>query len=80
MGIDLILLLFYIHSRALASSCEPQPFAVPIKDVQVDASITDSFMRGIPATIGTPEQNILLAPWPFVIFYTPFFKAQCTDV
>ena len=71
MDRGLILLLSSYCLKTIASSCGPQPFAVPIKDVQVLASIPDSFMRGIPATIGTPEQNIVLAPWPFVIFSTP---------
>ncbi|KAK4044744.1 hypothetical protein C8A01DRAFT_42646 [Parachaetomium inaequale] len=51
---------------ALAATCvsDPPPssalpFAVPITDTQVDPGITDSFMRGIPASIGTPPQTIL---------------------
>jgi hypothetical protein len=60
-----LLTLFHCLS-VLASSCQPEPFAVPIKDIQVEPSIPGSLMRGIPAKVGSPEQDIVLAPWPFV--------------
>ncbi|EXJ81473.1 hypothetical protein A1O3_07765 [Capronia epimyces CBS 606.96] len=47
----------------MASSCELEPLVSPIKDVQVNKPVLDSFMKGIPAKIGTPEQDIVLMPW-----------------
>ncbi|KAL2131438.1 hypothetical protein VTI74DRAFT_5107 [Chaetomium olivicolor] len=47
----------------LGKTC-PIPLALPITDVQVDPAIPDSIMRGIPARIGTPAQNIVMVPWP----------------
>ncbi|KAK4200412.1 aspartic peptidase domain-containing protein [Triangularia verruculosa] len=51
--------------RVLSSGCEPvPPFALPITDIQVNSSITNSFMRGIPMNIGTPPKSIVVLPWP----------------
>ncbi|KAM7211719.1 Aspartic peptidase domain containing protein [Rhypophila decipiens] len=38
------------------------PLALPITDIQVLPSISDSVMKGIPARIGTPPQDIVLLP------------------
>ncbi|KAF4976241.1 hypothetical protein FZEAL_7063 [Fusarium zealandicum] len=46
-----------------ASPCDTTPLSLPIRDVQVDPQIDDSFMRGIPATVGTPAHDIVLLPW-----------------
>ncbi|GKT45017.1 uncharacterized protein ColSpa_05198 [Colletotrichum spaethianum] len=45
------------------ASCDFEPVALPIQDVQVDPDIPNSFMRGIPAKIGTPAQDIVMLPW-----------------
>ncbi|KAH6848017.1 aspartic peptidase domain-containing protein [Chaetomium sp. MPI-CAGE-AT-0009] len=51
--------------RALGATCNtPVPIALPITDVIVDPSIPGSFMRGVPAKIGTPPQDIVVMPWP----------------
>lgn len=54
------------HVLGATPACESAtatPLALPITDVQVLPSIPDSFMRGIPARIGTPPQDIVLLPW-----------------
>jgi hypothetical protein len=38
--------------------------ALPITDTVVDPTIPGSLMRGIPAQIGTPPQDIVVLPWP----------------
>ncbi|KIV90889.1 hypothetical protein PV10_05493 [Exophiala mesophila] len=48
----------------MAGTCVPQPLVLPLRDVQVNATVTDSFMTGIPAQVGTPPQDIVLLPWP----------------
>lgn len=64
----LAILIFYHGIGTLATACLPQPFAVPIREVQVYPDIADSYMIGIPAKIGSrPEQDIVLAPWPYVL-------------
>lgn len=53
--------------RALADVCgaaSPSPLAFPIKDVAIDPEIPDSLVRGIPARVGTPAQDIVMLPWP----------------
>jgi hypothetical protein len=51
--------------RALGAACgTASPMALPITDTAVDPNIPDSLMRGIPARIGTPPQNIVVLPWP----------------
>lgn len=60
------LLPFVVDLVALASNpspCDSEPLVLPIKDVQVHPDIDDSFMKGIPAKIGNPPQNIVLMPW-----------------
>ena len=52
----------------MAGTCVPQPLVLPLQDVQVNATVADSFMTGIPAQVGTPPQDIVLLPWPFVFF------------
>ena len=61
MTVFLSLLTYFASSDA--ASCGPEPFALPIKDVQVRADVPNSLMRGIPAKIGSPEQDIVLLPW-----------------
>jgi hypothetical protein len=39
-------------SSVLAQECGPVAF--PITDVRADPAVANSFMRGIPAKIGTP--------------------------
>ncbi|AEO71934.1 uncharacterized protein THITE_2148504 [Thermothielavioides terrestris NRRL 8126] len=53
--------------RVVSATCPNKtasPLAVPIRDTQVDPSIANSTMRGIPAKIGTPPQDIVMIPWP----------------
>ncbi|KAH6867716.1 aspartic peptidase domain-containing protein [Thelonectria olida] len=37
--------------------------APPIRDVQVIPEVDDSFIKRIPARIGSPEQDIVIMPW-----------------
>ncbi|KAK1830852.1 aspartic peptidase domain-containing protein [Podospora conica] len=49
---------------ALGQDCgSAVPVAFPITDVQTDPAAANSFMRGIPAKIGTPPQDIVMLPW-----------------
>ncbi len=62
-------IIFFIAlwaGRAAAAVCNNtvSPLALPITDIVVDPSIPNSLMRGIPAKIGTPPQNIVVMPWP----------------
>lgn len=41
-------------------------FQLPIRDVQVLPNVSDSFMKGIALSVGTPPQDIVLLPWPSV--------------
>lgn len=63
----LVLILHFLYIRtARTAECGPnnaKPVVLPIKDVLVDPSITESLMRGIPARIGSPPQPIVLLPW-----------------
>ena len=52
----------------MIGSCTLETVVLPIKDVQVNSTVPDSLMKGIPARIGTPEQDIVLLPWPYVGF------------
>lgn len=49
-----------------ALSCNVDPLVLPIQDVQVIPDIDDSLIRGIPAKIGSEEQDIVLLPWAYV--------------
>lgn len=61
----LILFIALWAGRALGATCDMVlPMALPITDVIVDPSIPGSFMRGVPAKIGTPPQDIVVMPWP----------------
>ncbi|KAK3293754.1 aspartic peptidase domain-containing protein [Chaetomium fimeti] len=63
-----LMLTFFIAlwaGRAFGATCDTAaPMALPITDVIVDPSIPGSFMRGVPAKIGTPPQDIVVMPWP----------------
>ncbi|KAK0755095.1 aspartic peptidase domain-containing protein [Schizothecium vesticola] len=48
-------------SSVLGQECGPVAF--PITDVRTDLAAANSFMRGIPAKIGTPPQDIVMLPW-----------------
>ena len=58
-----LLPLSLLGQLAGASECTANAFALPIKDVQVDPSIDDSYIIGILASVGTPERNVVLLPW-----------------
>ena len=62
--VSTLLAAWALHVRATRGS--GAPIALPITDVQVVPSISDSLMKGIPAKIGTPPQNIVLLPWSWV--------------
>lgn len=54
---------------ALGAACNddaPAPMALPIADTIVDPAIPGSWMRGVRASIGTPAQDIVVLPWPYV--------------
>ncbi|KAI1018512.1 hypothetical protein LB503_005641 [Fusarium chuoi] len=72
------LLTFLFVRRALTSSCDAEPLVLPLQDVQVLPDVADSFMKGIPAKIGTPPQNLVLLPWADLnntwIYADPFCK------
>jgi hypothetical protein len=52
--------------RSLAAGCPnpPSPLSFPITDTQVDPRVPGSLMRGIPVSIGTPPQKLVMLPWP----------------
>lgn len=52
--------------EAIASSCDAEPLVLHLRDVQVLPDVPNSFMKGIPAEIGTPPQNLVLLPWTYV--------------
>ena len=61
-----LLLLLQLPPWATALECESdaaRPIALPLRDVLVDSGISDSYMRGIPAKVGTPPQDIVMLPW-----------------
>ncbi|RGP68844.1 peptidase aspartic [Fusarium sporotrichioides] len=58
----LLSLLFTVAVNC-ASHCDTEPLFLPIRDVQVLPNVEKSLMKGIPATIGEPSQNIVLLPW-----------------
>lgn len=60
-----LLALLFVR-MAFASSCDAEPLVLPLQDVQVLPDVSDTFMKGIPAEIGTPPQNIVLLPWTYV--------------
>jgi len=63
--LHILLCIITAAGQSSAVECSPaKAVALPIKDVLVDPSIADSFMRGIPARIGSPPQPIVLLPWP----------------
>ncbi|KAH7182013.1 aspartic peptidase domain-containing protein [Fusarium sp. MPI-SDFR-AT-0072] len=71
-------LLTLLLRKAFASSCDAEPLVLPLQDVQVLLDVSDSFMKGIPAEIGTPPQNLVLLPWADLnntwIYAEPFCK------
>ncbi|CEI69272.1 hypothetical protein FVEN_g3977 [Fusarium venenatum] len=58
-------LLCFLFAVAVncVSHCDTEPLSLPIRDVQVLPNVEKSLMRGIPATIGSPSQSIVLLPW-----------------
>ncbi|KAK0619091.1 hypothetical protein B0T14DRAFT_584387 [Immersiella caudata] len=59
-----LLVLFVIWARhVVAQTCSsPGPLMLPITDLRVNPGVRDSFMKGIPAKIGTPPQDIVILP------------------
>ncbi|KAF5538497.1 hypothetical protein FMEXI_9366 [Fusarium mexicanum] len=72
------LLTLVFLREAFASSCDAEPLVLPLQDVQVLPDVANSFMKGIPAKIGTPPQNVVLLPWADLnntwIYTEPFCK------
>ncbi|KAK5096491.1 hypothetical protein LTR70_001665 [Exophiala xenobiotica] len=62
-----LLLPVLLYQVAGAAECTGNVFALPIKDVLVDSSIENSYVIGIPASVGTPEQDVVLLPWASVL-------------
>jgi len=61
-----LVLLLHFPPWATALGCKSdaaRPIALPLRDVLVDLGISDSYMRGIPAKVGTPPQDIAMLPW-----------------
>jgi hypothetical protein len=58
-----LLPLLLLASVTCASPCDTEPLSLPIRDVQILPNVKNSLMTGIPAKIGSPEQNIVLLPW-----------------
>lgn len=56
-------LIIGLGATLALASCDVEPVALPIQDVQVDPNVPDSYMRGIPAKLGTPSQDIVMLPW-----------------
>ncbi|KAF5655264.1 hypothetical protein FCIRC_13909 [Fusarium circinatum] len=56
-------LLTLAFLREAFASCDAEPLVLPLQDVQVLPDVPSSFMRGIPAKIGTPPQDLVLLPW-----------------
>lgn len=46
------------HVTRAACGGPPEPLAFPITDFQVDPAVSDSFMKGLQAMIGTPQQKV----------------------
>lgn len=67
MTVAVSLSLFLVALRAghaAAAACgSAEPLVFPITDIQVDPTVRDSFMKGIPAKIGNPPQSIVMLPW-----------------
>lgn len=53
-----------LSTASCDEECDFEPISLRLEDVQVLPDIKSSFMRGIPAKIGSSEQDILLLPWP----------------
>ncbi|KAH8819858.1 aspartic peptidase domain-containing protein [Xylogone sp. PMI_703] len=60
LHLSLLVLLF---TRTEGTSCGSKVVSLPLKDVQVLPDIENSLMRGIPAKVGTPSQDIVVLPW-----------------
>ncbi|KAH8666479.1 aspartic peptidase domain-containing protein [Xylariales sp. PMI_506] len=60
---SLVTFFAFLYGIAEATSCNFQPVSLPLKDIQVLPDIANSFMRGIPVTIGSPPQDIVVLPW-----------------
>ncbi|KAF5022906.1 hypothetical protein F66182_5025 [Fusarium sp. NRRL 66182] len=43
-------------------SCNAEPLALPLGDVQVLPEVRESYIRGISTQVGTPPQNLVLLP------------------
>ena len=52
-----------LPSVVYGANCDFEPIALPITDVQVLPDVEGSLMRGIPATIGSSNQSIVMLPW-----------------
>lgn len=64
MTTHVLLVLAAWTRSALAQDCgSAVPVAFPITDVQTDPAVANSLMRGIPAKVGTPAQDIVMLPW-----------------
>ncbi|QSZ37859.1 hypothetical protein DSL72_008959 [Monilinia vaccinii-corymbosi] len=57
------LFIISLCSLAEATSCSYSAISLPLRDIQVLPDIENSYMRGIPATVGSPAQNIVVLPW-----------------
>ncbi|KAF4947653.1 hypothetical protein FSARC_13914 [Fusarium sarcochroum] len=58
-----LLPLLLAVSASCASLCDTKPLSLPIRDVQILPNVKNSFMTGIPAKVGSREQDIVLLPW-----------------
>ncbi|KAG9506647.1 hypothetical protein J7337_000180 [Fusarium musae] len=74
---NLLFTLLFVR-EAFSSSCDAEPLVLPLQDVQVLSDVPNSFVKGIPAKIGTPSQTLVLLPWADLnntwIYADPFCK------
>ncbi len=66
MHVGVAVFLAFTAARAGAVSCNSQPIALPIRDVQVLPNVANSFMKGIPVRVGSPLQDLAVLPWAYV--------------
>lgn len=61
MIVVIVVVLFAV--AIWGSDCDVEPLSLALTDVQVLPDVEGSFMRGIPAKIDEPAQDIVMLPW-----------------
>lgn len=71
MMLCIILLLSALIAPSHASTgCGAAAISIPLQDTKVLDDVKDSYMIGLRTKLGTPFQDILMLPWPYVHLYT----------